>query len=109
MQTWTEHARNAVADLEQRAEWRRRQREDRRQPLRVKVRKIADALPPERAEQGVPIAFFTEQILATSGRGQYAHPRDVATVLRALGWIRTRKWRNEADGFRALWFPPTEQ
>ena len=108
MQTWTEHAQHAHEAMERDAESRHQQREEQRQPLRVKVQKIADALPPERAQRGVPIKFFTEQIHATSGRGQYAHPRDVATVLRALGWTRTRKWRSEAEAFRALWYPPTD-
>ena len=107
MQTWLERAQRQLVDLEHAAKHRRKQREEQRQPLRVKLDKVIRELPPERAAAGLPIAFFVEQT-SPRWRGKHANVRDIGTALRAMGWTRVRRWRADLGGFRALWYPPAD-
>jgi hypothetical protein len=108
MKTWADKSRDQLAALKTDAESRRRQHDDMRQPLRVKLDRIIRELPPERAQAGLSIQFFAEQI-SPRWRGKCANPRDIGIALRAMGWTRVRRWRADLGGFRALWFPPADQ
>lgn len=78
---------------------------ERMTPLPDRVRRFAVTIPASVKLEGVPIALFVDN-LAGKYRG-HANAADVGKALRSLGWNRTRAWRNESNGFSALWFPPT--
>ncbi|GAA4016656.1 hypothetical protein [Actimicrobium antarcticum] len=73
-------------------------------PLTDRVQKMIDKMPLPIQCDGVPMALFVEN-LRGKFRGQASAPA-LGKALRSMGWIRTRQWRNESDGFSALWFPP---
>jgi len=110
MMTWFDQQRLRAAQHErQRAEQEQlnKQKGDmRRTPMKERVARIIRALPPEERDLPRSLRFFVEQ-LKPKFSGARAAPRDVARGLRELGWTRTRAWRSEAEGFRALWIPPT--
>lgn len=118
MQTWREKSAEKIADLDRQREERRAAKTDesrrgapalRAVPMTARVQKIIAELPEEERQQPRPLAFFQELLRAKypcRGIGR-ASPGEVGTALRQLGWTRTRSWRGEAGGFRALWVPPT--
>lgn len=110
MKTFADHRAHHAAEIEDRLEARKQARESvderRRTPMRERLRRVIKRIPDAEAGEPKAIDFFVEQ-LAPKYAGKRASPRDVARGLRELGWTRTRKWRSEAEGFRALWHPPT--
>jgi hypothetical protein len=73
-------------------------------PLTDRLQKMIDKIPLAIQRDGVPMALFVEN-LRGKFRGQASAPA-LGKALRSMGWIRTRQWRNESDGFSALWLPP---
>lgn len=73
-------------------------------PLRVRLERLLSDLPELTKRAGIPLHAITERL-----RGRVcarAHPGEVGTALRELGWQRRRCWRAHQGGFRALWYPP---
>ena len=92
-----QEAANA-AEVETQA-WR-----DRLTPLETRLAKILTEIPPEIQAEGLAL-----QALQTFLKGRWrgcAHPGELGAALRHLGWSRTRLWRGDEVGFRALWYPP---
>jgi hypothetical protein len=73
-------------------------------PLIDRLKRLIAELPPEAKQQSHPLEFFAERlrgrIRATPNRGE------LGRCLSALGYTRTRGWRDPDNGFRALWHPP---
>src|SRR5690242_7313948 len=73
-------------------------------PLRNRLQRLLDDLPEATKRAGLPLHAITERL-----RGRVcsrAHPGEVGTAFRELGWRRRRCWRGDQGGFRALWYPP---
>ena len=77
---------------------------DRFTPLTARLQKLIDKIPLPIQHDGLSMALFVDN-LRGKFRGQASAPA-LGKALRSLGWTRERKWRNESDGFSALWFPP---
>lgn len=76
-------------------------------PLRVRLERLLNDLPDDTKRAGLPLRAIAERL-----RGRVcarAHPGEVGTALRELGWQRRRCWRTDQGGFRALWYPPAER
>jgi hypothetical protein len=73
--------------------------------MATRLKVIISAMPAVEQLQPRPLSFFVAA-LAPKYHGSRAHRGEVAEGLRQLGWIRERKWRGEANGFRALWLAP---
>jgi len=87
-----------AAELEAQA-WR-----ERLTPLEQRVAKaLADIPAPVKAE-GLSLPAL-QVMLRGRWRGN-AHPGELGTALRRLGWTRDRRWRGDGIGFRAVWLPP---
>lgn len=76
-------------------------------PLEARLQRLLDELPDDVKQAGIPIAALAERLRGRA-HGQ-AHRGELGAALRALGWRRVRCWRQEEDGFRAYWYPPTPQ
>ena len=73
-------------------------------PLVDRLRRLIATLPPEVRQQPQSIEFYAERL---RGRQKPTPQRaELARCLRQLGYTRSRKWRQSADGFRALWYAP---
>jgi hypothetical protein len=76
---------------------------DRLTPLEVRLEKILAEIPSEVQAEGLSLHTL-QQFVTGRWRGN-AHPGELGAALRHLGWHRTRQWRGDETGFRALWFP----
>lgn len=73
-------------------------------PLIDRLRRLTASLPDDLRRQALPIEFFAERL---KGRNRPTpHRGELARCLRQLGYARTRQWRKNSIGFRALWHPP---
>lgn len=93
-------AQQAAQQAEDVREWR-----ERLTPIDVRLARTLDSIPAEVRQQGISLPSLVPLL-----KGRYRErPRagDIGDALRRMGWTRTRKWRCEAEGFRALWYPPT--
>lgn len=88
-----------AAEVETQA-WR-----DRLTPLETRLAAILTEIPPEIQADG--LALHTLQTFLKGRWRGCAHPGELGAALRHLGWSRTRLWRGDEVGFRALWYPPT--
>lgn len=76
------------------------------EPVLTQVQEILDRLPA--GERGLPrsLDFFKLQA-KPKHHGRHAAVREIAAVLRLLGWTRKRRW-NESP-FIAVWCPPEKE
>jgi hypothetical protein len=91
-----EVAKTAALDAKK---WR-----ERLTPLDARLPPILSEIPPEVQAEGLSL-----HTLQTFVRGRWrgcAHPGELGAALRRMGWSRTRQWRGDGVGFRALWYPP---
>jgi hypothetical protein len=73
-------------------------------PLIDRLKRIIGALPEAERNTPRPLEFFAERL---RGRQRLTpHRGELAAALRALGWKRSRCWRDAEGGFRAYWYPP---
>jgi hypothetical protein len=72
-------------------------------PLEVRLEKILSEIPGDVQADGLSLHAL-QQFVKGRWRGN-AHPGEIGTAMRHLGWYRTRKWRGDTVGFRALWYP----
>ncbi len=71
-------------------------------PLEDRLKRLLAKIPIEVQREGLSLST-----LLISLRGRHrgnAHPGELGSALRKLGYVRKRDWKDE-DGFRALWFP----
>lgn len=83
-------------------EWR-----ERLTPLEVRLERILSEIPAAVQADGLSLHAL-QQFVKGRWRGN-AHPGELGTALRHLGWHRTRQWRGDTIGFRALWYPASTQ
>lgn len=76
---------------------------DRLTPLEDRLKKVLSTIPPEMQRDGLSLRALQAQ-LKGRWRGS-AHPGEVGTALRKLGYQRRRQWSG-GEGFKALWYPP---
>lgn len=72
-------------------------------PLEVRLEKILSEIPADVRTDGLSLHAL-QQFVKGRRRGN-AHPGELGTALRRLGWQRTRQWRGDEIGFRARWYP----
>jgi hypothetical protein len=72
-------------------------------PLDVRLEKILSEIPSDVQADGLSLHTL-QQFVKGRWRGN-AHPGELGSALRHLGWHRTRQWRGDTVGFRALWYP----
>lgn len=88
--------KQAQAELESR---------DRLTPLETRLARLLDSIPRAVQEEGISLPVIQKML---RGRWRGNPPAGhVGQALRALGWRRERRWRGDAEGFRALWLAPT--
>lgn len=71
-------------------------------PLEDRLKRLLATIPIEVQREGLSLTA-----LQTSLRGRWrgnAHPGEIGSALRKLGFVRKRQW-HDALGFRALWVP----
>ena len=73
-------------------------------PLDARLAPILSEIPPEIQAEGLSLHTL-QRFVKGRWRG-CAHPGELGAALRRMGWSRTRLWRGNGIGFRALWFPP---
>jgi hypothetical protein len=74
-------------------------------PLEQRVARVLADIPPAVKAEGLSLPSI-QQFVMGRWHGN-AHPGELGTALRKLGYRRDRRWRGDEIGFRALWFPPT--
>ncbi len=73
-------------------------------PLNDRLTRVLAAIPAEVSREGLSLASV-QVMLKGRNRGR-AHPGELGSALRRLGWTRRRSWRGGDAGFAALWYPP---
>jgi hypothetical protein len=71
-------------------------------PLEDRLTRLLTTIPIDVQRGGLSLAS-----LQASLRGRWrgnAHPGEIGRALRRLGFLRRRRWNNDA-GFSALWYP----
>jgi hypothetical protein len=74
-----------------------------------RLKRVLATIPPPVQAEGLSLMALQTHF---RGRGQghmHCHVGELGTALRRLGFIRRRSWRKDAEGFRALWYPPKQQ
>jgi hypothetical protein len=74
-------------------------------PLEQRVARVLADIPSAVKAEGLSLPSI-QQFVMGRWHGN-AHPGELGTALRKLGYRRERKWRGDETGFRALWLPPT--
>jgi hypothetical protein len=75
-------------------------------PLKDRVGRVLDAIPAAVSAEGLSIMALQSQLRARGRGHSVCHIGELSDALRKKGW--TRKRRNGADGYRALWYPPSK-
>ncbi len=71
-------------------------------PLIQRVQKFVAGLSADQQVQPQPLEFFRVSLKGRQGRK--AQAGELGDVLRKLGYMRVRGWRD--GGFKAVWHPP---
>jgi hypothetical protein len=79
---------------------------DRLTPIEVRLEKILAEISADVQADGLSLHAI-QQFVKGRWRGN-AHPGELGTAMRHLGWYRTRQWRGDEIGFRALWYPASK-
>jgi len=82
---------------------------DRLALLDDRLRRLLGTIPTEVQRDGLSLMALQTHF---RGRGQghmHCHVGELGAALRRLGFIRKRGWQEDADGFRALWYPRQQQ
>ena len=77
---------------------------DRLKPLDDRLARVLSAVPSVVQREG--LSLTSVQVLLKGRSRGHAHPGELGTALRRLGWTRRRSWRRGDAGFVALWYPP---
>jgi hypothetical protein len=96
-----------IAAKEKSAECKAQGWRERLTPLDVRLEKILSEIPVDVQAEGLSLHAL-QGFVKGRWRGN-AHPGELGTALRHLGWYRTRQWRGDEIGFRALWYPASTQ
>jgi hypothetical protein len=78
---------------------------DRMVPLEVRLARLLATIPPAVQAEGLSLLALQAQ-LRPRGRGHSrCHIGELGDACRRNGLVRRRRWRADAGGFRALWYP----
>jgi hypothetical protein len=74
-------------------------------PLEVRLARLLATIPPAVQAEGLSLLALQAQ-LRPRGRGHSrCHIGELGDACRRNGLVRRRRWRADAGGFRALWYP----
>lgn len=76
-------------------------------PLDTRLAKLLTTIPPEVQAEGLSLEALRRSLKGVGGRG--AHCASLGDCLRRAGYVRERRWRQGAEGFGALWYPPSSR
>ncbi len=74
-------------------------------PLTERLKRLIASIPEEEVNVPRPLEWYRTRLRGIEGRG--AHAGQVGDSLRSLGFQRKRAWSSTENGFRALWYPPS--
>ena len=74
-------------------------------PLEERLKRLIASIPEEESNVPRSLEWYRTRLRGIEGRG--AHAGQVGDSLRALGFQRKRAWSYSENGFRALWYPPS--
>lgn len=74
-------------------------------PLEERLKRLIASIPEEESNVPRSLEWYRTRLRGIEGRG--AHAGQVGDSLRALGFQRKRAWSSTENGFRALWYPPS--
>jgi hypothetical protein len=113
IKTLQENAKQAAfrdeAEREERANAKMATARDRLALLEDRLKRLLGTIPTPVQAEGLSLMALQTHF---RGRGQghmHCHVGELGTALRRLGFIRKRSWQEDADGFRALWYPRQQQ
>lgn len=96
--------RSATLDAKRHAERAQTVAEPELTPLVDRLQRLIAALPPEVRQRPQSLEFFAQRL---RGRNRPTPQRgELGRCLTQIGFTRTRQWRKDGNGFRALWHPP---
>ena len=74
-------------------------------PLAERLKRLIASIPDEEVNAPRSLEWYRTRLRGIEGKG--AHAGQVGDSLRALGFQRKRAWSSTENGFRALWYPPS--
>jgi hypothetical protein len=74
-------------------------------PLHERLARLLATIPPEVQREGLSLATLQGQLRARGRGHSRCHAGELGEALRRAGFVRERRWRGDAEGFRALWYP----
>ncbi len=74
-------------------------------PLEARLARLLATIPRGVQEEGLALAALQAQLRARGRGHSRCHIGELGDACRRLGLVRRRRWREDAGGFRALWFP----
>jgi len=80
---------------------------ERLKPLDERLARLLASIPPEVQREGLSLPSLQGQLRARGQGHNRCHAGELGEALRRLGFTRSRRWRGDAGGFRALWYKVT--
>jgi hypothetical protein len=74
-------------------------------PLESRLARLLATIPREVQEEGLSLAALQAQLRARGRGHSRCHIGELGDACRRNGLVRRRRWRGDAGGFRALWYP----
>ena len=75
-------------------------------PLGARLARLLASIPREIQVEGLSLTALQGQLRARGRGHSRCHAGELGEALRRAGFVRERRWRGDAAGFRALWYPP---
>ena len=74
-------------------------------PLEARLARLLATIPREVQEEGLSLTALQAQLRARGRGHSRCHIGELGDACRRSGLVRRRRWRGDAGGFRALWYP----
>lgn len=74
-------------------------------PLETRLARLLATIPREVQEEGLSLTALQHQLRARGRGHSRCHIGELGEACRRNGLVRKRRWRDDAGGFRALWYP----
>ena len=74
-------------------------------PLDQRLGRLLATIPPEVHREGLSLTTLQGQLRARGRGHSRCHAGELGEALRRAGFVRERRWRGNAEGFCALWYP----
>ena len=74
-------------------------------PLEARLARLLATIPREIQEEGLALTALQAQLRARGRGHSRCHIGELGDACRRNGLVRRRRWRGDAGGFRALWYP----